>query len=143
MSVSIRICLVAKSCPTLCDPTDCSLPGSSVHGILWAKILEWVAISFSRGSSRPRDQTQVSHIAGRCFNFCATREALKNSKVSFYQHLLWALITGHNFKCPPGQMSNGNGSIQSWGEGKQTIRNDGTFGNWREWSLLKKRVALL
>ena len=45
--------LIAQSCPTLCDPTDCSLPGSSVHGILWTRILEWVAISFSRGSSLP------------------------------------------------------------------------------------------
>ena len=52
----------------LCDPMDCSLPGSSVHGILQARILEWVAISFSRGSSQPRDQTWVSHIGGRCFN---------------------------------------------------------------------------
>ena len=58
---------VAQSCPTLCDPRDCSPPGSSVHGILQARILEWVAISFSRGSSRPRNQTQVSHIASRCF----------------------------------------------------------------------------
>ena len=66
---------VAQSCPTLCDPMDCSLPGSSVHGILQARILKWVAISFSRGSSRPRDGTQVSHIAGRCFNLWATREA--------------------------------------------------------------------
>ena len=48
---------------------------SSVHGILQARILEWVAISFSRGSSQPRDRTQVSHIAGRCFNLCTTREA--------------------------------------------------------------------
>ena len=46
---------VAQSCLTLCDPMDCSLPGSSVHGILQARILEWVAISFSRGSSQPRD----------------------------------------------------------------------------------------
>ena len=59
--------LVAQSCPTLCDPMDCSLPGSSVHGISQARILEWVAIPFSRGSSRPRDQTLVSCIAGRCF----------------------------------------------------------------------------
>ena len=56
---------------------DCSPPGSSIHGILQARILEWVAISFSRGSSRPRDRTQGSHIAGRCFNLCITREALK------------------------------------------------------------------
>ena len=46
---------VAQSCPTLCDPMDCSLPGFSLHGILQARVLEWVAISFSRGSSRPRD----------------------------------------------------------------------------------------
>ena len=56
-------------------PMDCSPPGSSVHGILQARILEWVAISFSRGSSRPRDWTQVSHTAGRRFNLCTTREA--------------------------------------------------------------------
>ena len=57
---------VIQSCSTLCDPMDCSLPGSSIHGIFQARILEWVAISFSR-SSQSRDQTQVSHIAGRRF----------------------------------------------------------------------------
>ena len=66
---------VAQSCPTLCDPVDCSLAGSSIHGILQARILEQVAISFSRGSSRPRDLTQVSRIAGRRFNLWATRAA--------------------------------------------------------------------
>ena len=66
---------VTQSCPTLCDSGDCSLPGSSVHGILQARILEWVAISFSRGSSWPRDQTQVSRITGRRFTLWATREA--------------------------------------------------------------------
>ena len=49
---------VTQLCPTLCDPVDCSLPGFSVHGILQARILEWVTISFSRGSSRPRDRTR-------------------------------------------------------------------------------------
>ena len=58
---------VAQSCPTLCDPVDCSLPGFSIHGILQARILEWVTISFSRGSSRPGDRTWVSHIVGRHF----------------------------------------------------------------------------
>ena len=58
---------VAQSCPTLCDPVDRNLPGSSVHGILQARILEWVAIPFSRGSSQPRDWTQVFCIAGRFF----------------------------------------------------------------------------
>ena len=69
-------CVVAQSCLTLCDPMDCSPPGSSVYGILQAKILEWVAISFSRGSSRPRDWIWVFHITGRCFTLWATRGAL-------------------------------------------------------------------
>ena len=59
---------VAQLSPTLCDPVHCSLTSSSVHGILQARILEWVTISFSRGSSRPRDRTRVSHIGGRRFN---------------------------------------------------------------------------
>jgi len=58
---------VAQSCPTLCDPMDCSLQGSPVYGIFQARVLEWVAISFSRGSSQPRDQTQVFGSAGSCF----------------------------------------------------------------------------
>ena len=67
--LSLGCCyLVAKSCATLCHSMDCGPPGSSVHGISQARILEWVAISFSRGSSQPRDRTQVSCIAGRCFN---------------------------------------------------------------------------
>ena len=73
--VCIYLSKVAQLCPTLCDPMDCSLPGSTLHGILQARVLEWVAISFSRGSSQPRDQTQVSRIPGRCFNLWATREA--------------------------------------------------------------------
>ena len=54
---------VAQLCLTLCDPMDCSLPGFSIHGVFQTRILEWVAISFSRGSSQPRDWTQVSRIA--------------------------------------------------------------------------------
>ena len=59
--------LVAQLCLSLCDPVDCGPPGSSVHGILQARLLEWVAILFCRGSSQPRDRTQVSCIAGRFF----------------------------------------------------------------------------
>ena len=59
---------VAQSCPTLCDPT--------VYGILQARILEWISLPFSRGSSQPRDRTQVSHIAGGFFTNWAIREAL-------------------------------------------------------------------
>ena len=62
---------VAQSCPTLCDPIDCSLSGSSVHGIFQARVLEWIAISFPRGSSRPRNRIWVSRIAGRRFTVWA------------------------------------------------------------------------
>ena len=67
---------VAQSCPTLCDPMDCSLQRSTVHGIFQARVLEWAAISFSRGSSQPRDGTWVSHIVGRCFTIWTTREVI-------------------------------------------------------------------
>ena len=63
--------LVVQSCPTLCDAVD-----YTVHGILQARILEWVDFSFSRRSSQPRGQIQVSHIAGRFFTSWATREGL-------------------------------------------------------------------
>ena len=80
---------VAQSCPTLCNPVDCSPPGSSIHGILQARILEWVAISFSRGSSWPRDRTQVSRIAGRRFNLWATREATVLMGIYMKKALIW------------------------------------------------------
>ena len=65
-SVKVKVS-VTQPPPTLCDPMDCSPPCSSVHGTLQARILEWVAISLSRGSSRPRDWTWVSHIADRLY----------------------------------------------------------------------------
>ena len=67
--------LVAQSCLSLCDPMDYSPTGSSVHGILQARILEWVAISFSRESSWSRDWTWLSCVAGRFFTIWGTREA--------------------------------------------------------------------
>ena len=60
-------CLVSKSCATLCNPMDCSPPGSSVHGISQGRILEWTVNSFSRGSSQFKDRTRVSCILGRFF----------------------------------------------------------------------------
>ena len=74
---------VAQSCPTLCSPMDCSLPGSSVHGIFQARVLEWVAISFSRGSSRPRDWTQVFSIADRRFTVWTTY-------LTFHKKNIWS-----------------------------------------------------
>ena len=76
--VCVCVCVCVYSCSivsTLCDPMDCSPPGSSVHRIFQASIQEWLAISFSRASSRPRDQTEVSCIFGGCFTIWASREA--------------------------------------------------------------------
>ena len=67
--------IVTQLYQTLCDPMDCSLPGSSVHGILQARLQEWVAIPFFRRSFQPIDQSQVSCIAGKFFTIWATREA--------------------------------------------------------------------
>ena len=74
---------VSHSCPILCDPVDCSPPGSSVHGILQARILEWVAIPFSMGSSPPGDQTRVSCIAGRFFIVWVTRKTQRKLEEKF------------------------------------------------------------
>ena len=78
MCVCLCVCVpVAQSCLTLCHPVDCSPPGSSVHGILHPRILEWVVIPFCRGFSCPRDRTQVSSIAGRFFTLWATKETME------------------------------------------------------------------
>ena len=69
-------CVCIQSCLPLCDPMDCHLPGSSVRGILQARILEWFAIPFSRGSSQPKDGIWVSCIGRRILCHCATRESL-------------------------------------------------------------------
>ena len=69
------LCLSQSVCLTLCDPMDCSLLGSSVHGILHANTLEWVASPLSSSSSRPRHPTRVCWIAGKYFISWATREA--------------------------------------------------------------------
>ena len=77
--VCVEGCVCDQSCLTLCNPMDCNLPGSSVHGIFQTRILEEVAISFSRGSSQPRDWTQVSCLscmAGGFFSHCITWEPL-------------------------------------------------------------------
>ena len=84
--------LVAQSCPTLCDPTDYSPLGSSVHGILQARVLEWVAVSFSRGSSRPRDRIRVSCLASRFFTLYGTLQVFlcfpQKFKMSCRIHLI-------------------------------------------------------
>ena len=89
--------LVAQSCPTHCHSMDCSPPGSFVHGIFQARILEWVAISFSRGSSQLRDQTWVSCIAGRFFTICKTLTKVSCFWFSVITHTVhkypWHILT--------------------------------------------------
>ena len=74
--VCMCVCVSHSGVLTLWDPRDCSPPGLSIHGILQVRPLQWVATPSSRGSSWPRDRTQVSHIAGRFFTSWATREEL-------------------------------------------------------------------
>ena len=85
--------LVTQSCPTLCDPMDCSPLDVSVHGILQARILDWAAFPFYRGSSWPRDRTQVSCTAGRFFAIWATREAHDDcNKVQYWRQWFRAVV---------------------------------------------------
>ena len=107
------------------DPTDCSLPGSSIHGIFQARVLEWVAISYSRGSSWPRDRTQVSHIAGRRFTVWATREVTL-SLLLYKTHKLGDL--GHVVKSLWASAS----SPYDWRRWPEELTNDGRKGNPRQ-----------
>ena len=103
--------LVTQSCPTL-DPMDCSPPDSSVHEILWTRILEWLALPFSRGSSWPRDWTWVSCIAGGCFTVWATREAqcfLRSVLNSYLVLTMWQTIC----QCKPQDHSRSKGRIRA------------------------------
>ena len=93
LTITMKV-LVCQSSLTLCNPLDCSPPGSSVHGILQTRILEWVTISFSRGSSWPRDWTRVSCVAGRYYTVWDTREAWQSPEpLSIIDLILcWALF---------------------------------------------------
>ena len=83
LGICMYACSVTESCLTLCNPMDCSPPGSSVHGTFQARVLEWVAISFSRGSSQTRDWTCVSCTAGGLFTCWVIREALQTKIIQF------------------------------------------------------------
>ena len=137
---------VTQSCLTLCNPMDCSLPGSSVHGIFQAGVLEWVAISFSRRSSQPKDWTQVSCAVGRCFTIWATREVQKTEKSLQIKRQIcrktnlspkssWQAFTPQeefisSFLSPP-QQANG-----SFGQGEETL--DGAPSSKRHWAAGEK-----
>ena len=84
-----------------CDSVDCSLPGSSIHGIFQARVLEWVAVAFSRRSSRFRDWTRVSRIVGRRFTIRATRKVLQEVKFRLISWRLASLERSEDLRrCP-------------------------------------------
>ena len=87
--------LVAQSCLTLCNLMDCSPPGSFAHGILQARVVEWVAVSFSKGSSQSRGRTYISRIGKQIFYLLATREALclQKAYIKAYSNFTKYLLT--------------------------------------------------
>ena len=112
---------VTQSCLTLCDPMDSYLPGSSVHGIFQAWVLERVAISFSRGSSWPRDRTQISLIVGRCFTSGLSHQGRlvifkpqERQQVIILKECQWDFPGGAVVKTSPSS-AEGTGSIPGWG----------------------------
>ena len=121
---------------------DCSPPGFSVHGVLQARILEWVASSFSRGSSWPRDQIQVPRIAGRRFNLWATREAPNHKVLLIYCHLAYLTYMqgwmNHKLESRlPGEISTTSHTDDTIlvAEGKEELEPlaDGESGEWKSW----------
>ena len=131
--------LVIQACPTLCDPVDSSPPGSSVHGILQARTLEWVAIPFSRESSQPKGRTPISYITGRFFTVWATREALWTEGGPVFVTLkppsLWSFVaatTGHWYSVF--EASSG----ESPPHGSAEI---GRANSWRAWLTMGKNYG--
>ena len=97
------VCSVAQLCPTFCDPVNCNLPGSSVHEILQAGILEWIAISSSKGSFLPRDQTCISYVSciGRwILHHCTTWEAQTHCYMSITSPQSWKVFKYTKEKSP-------------------------------------------
>ena len=133
MNIRLKESEVTQACPNVCGPMDCRPPGSSVHGIFQARILEWVAISSSRGSSQTRDWTLGSSIAGRRFTIWATRELLGcNSRWRDSCDLRESCQTELKTGCSQREMSLGSQELThnscSW--------NQGWF--WRTWREVPK-----
>ena len=116
----------SQSCQNLCHPMGYSLPGSSVHGIFQATVLEWFAISFSRGSSRPRDWTQVSRIVSRRFTAWATRKAHRGVQSSIIFHGILVLIS----LCTRAGVSLTYSKIYSWVKGYTIFNFHRCYTNW-------------
>ena len=123
--------LVTQSCPALPDPTDCSLPGSSVHGVLQARILKWIAILFSRGSSLSRDWIQVSYIAGRFFTVWATME-----EISHVEHFISQRNASFGWVCKK------QPKLPTWFEILVAVTKSSLFQRWRKLTVYKSFLCL-
>ena len=110
-----RKVLVAQSCLTLCDPMDCSPSGSSVHGILQPRILEWTIIPFSRGSSWPRDWTLISCI-GKKIIYHLSHTGFRGEKESFLYFGCWQLGQGGMLAIYPEDVSHHRSHWQPMGQ---------------------------
>ena len=125
-SSCLRECvLVTQSCLTLCDPMDCSPPGFCVHGILQARILEWIAMPCSRGSSQPKDQTLISCIVGRFFTIWATGKSKLTRTPMFTSR--WSLQLFQKFPLSGGYQSN-VGFLE--GEDNRLLASPCCFVSW-------------
>ena len=120
--IGLNVCVCAQSCPALCNPMHCWLPGSSVNGILQARILEWVAFSYSREFFQPSDRTHISRVSwiGRCILYhCTTWKPINWTKCS-NQNTLTKYIQKQNkyiaYKKPTSDL--GIHTDWNWGNGK-------------------------
>ena len=125
----VQSVLVTQSCLTLCDPMDCSPPGFSLYGIFQAKIMEWVAIPFSRGSSPPRDQTRVSCIIGRFFTIWATREMSEGEETEKGSGKIFEEIMAENFPNMGKEIVNQTQEIESPRQNKPKEERSETHSN--------------
>ena len=122
----------------LCNPMDCSLPDSSIHEIFQARVLEWVAISFSRRSYQPRDWTWVSHIAGRCFTLWTTRKAWpSNSTFRFIPKIIETICSHENLYMDAHSSQKAIQMFINWWMDKQNViysYNGVLFRHLKEWN---------
>ena len=116
-----------------CDPMDCSLPGSSVHGILQVSILEWIVMPSSRGSSQPRDRTRVSHMAGGFFTVWATRKALPTAYQGEVEKSLRAYWNVSESLCLGSKQTRGSGRWYSRSFSRLSLQLMCNWGAVRVW----------
>ena len=133
LSIRMHAWWVIQSCLTLCDPMDCSLPGSSVHGILQAGILEWVATSFPRGSSRLRNQTYV---------FCTGRWILYHCAILYVCVVLCLVAQSCPALCNPMDCSHGDSPGKNTGVGSHALLQGIFLAQESNWGLLHCRQIL-